>query len=272
MSFKENLLKKIRIDNLANEVIESIGPPDSYEKVDKQAVRNFLEMGPYEAHKERDLELYIKKNGPEDKKQILVLDNDLPIYHTDISDVILRKSPTLKEMVNVKNIIKILSDSKVLKSKKEESVRIIQNECIQQLDLHYTESDIDQIKNDGEVALEMQDTKGVLEILEIFAEILKLFPPPKVFKMDDFHMLGKVAKDQKGETFYGPIVLFNLYRNELKLIDKKIGSYDKGGIEIIHQIAVGNEKANMENSEVFDYLKDEVMKIKSEQFPEFGDS
>lgn len=272
MSFKENLLKKIRIDKLANEVIASIGPPDSYEKVDKKAVRDFLEMGPYEAHKERDLELYIKKNGPEDKKQILVLDNDLPIYHTDISDVVLRKSPTLKEMANIKNIIKILSDSKVVKSKKEQSVRIIQNECIQQLDLHYTESDIDQIKNDGKVALEMRDTKGVLEILEIFAEILNLSPPPKVFRVGDMHMLGDVSKDQKGETFYGPIVLFNLYRNELKLIDKKIGSYDKGGVEVVHQIAVGNEKANLENAEVFDYLKDEVMKSKSQPFPEASGS
>ncbi|MFO8084162.1 MAG: hypothetical protein R6U27_07585 [Desulfobacterales bacterium] len=260
MSFKEKLLRKIRIDKLASQVISSIGPADSDKKMDKQAMRTLLEMGPYKTQKERDLELYIKKNGSGDKKRILVLDNDLPIYQTDISDVALRKSPTVKEMVNIRNIIKILNDSDVVKSKKEESVRIVQKECIQQLDLHYTESDIDQIKDDGKVSLEMKDTEGVLEVLEIFAELLGFDSPPKVFHISDFNMLGKISKNEKGETFYGPIVLYSLYDNELKLIDKKIGSFDKAGIELIHQIATGNEKASKENFEVFEYLKNEVFK------------
>jgi len=107
MSFKENLLKKIRIDKLADQIISTIGPIDSEKKVDKQAMRTLIEMAPYEMRKERDLELYIKKNGPEEKKRILVLDNDLSIYHTNMEDVALRKSPTVKEMVSIKNIIKI---------------------------------------------------------------------------------------------------------------------------------------------------------------------
>jgi hypothetical protein len=36
MSFKENLLKKIRIDKMTKIVLNSIGPPDSGRKVDKQ--------------------------------------------------------------------------------------------------------------------------------------------------------------------------------------------------------------------------------------------
>jgi hypothetical protein len=259
MSFKENLLKKIRIDKLVDQIISTIGPIDSEKKVDKQAMRTLIEMAPYEMRKERDLELYIKKNGPEEKKRILVLDNDLSIYHTNMEDVALRKSPTVKEMVSIKNIIKILNDSDVVKSKKEESVNIIQQECIQQLNLDYTESDIDQIKYDGKAALDWNDKDGVVESLELFAELLDLAPPPKVFRLDNFKMFGKIYEGEKGEIFYGPIILYSLTKNELKLVEKKIGSYDKAGIEMLHQIAKGNEKANKDKFEVFEYLNTAVL-------------
>jgi t-SNARE complex subunit (syntaxin) len=262
MSFKENLLKKIQIDKLVNHIISTIGPIDSNKKVDKQAMRSLVELGPYEMRKERDLELYIKQNGPE-KKQILVLDNDLSIYHTDIEDVALRKSPTVKEMISIRNVIKILNDSKVVKSKKEESVRTIQKECIQQLDLNYTDSDIEQIKNDGKSALDLDDKDGVVEALELFAELLNLVPPPKkVFRLDNFIMFGKIHENNKGEIFFGPIILYSLIRNELKLIDKEIGSYDKAGIEMLNEIANGSETASKENLEVFEYLKTAVLQNK----------
>ncbi len=259
MSFKENLLKKIRIDKLVDHIISTIGSIDSEKKVDKQAMRTLVEMGPYEMRKERDLELYIKQNGPEEKKRILVLDNDLSIYHTDMEDVALRKSPTVKEMVSIRNIIKILNDSDVVKSKKEDSVRIIQKECIQQLNLDYTESDIDQIKIDGKAALDWGDKEGVVESLELFAELLDLASPPKVFRLDNFKMFGKIYEDEKGEIFIGPIILYSFIKNELKLIEKKIGSYDKAGIEMLYQIATGNEKASKEKFEVFEYLNAAVM-------------
>ena len=259
MSFKENLLKKIRIDKLVDHIISTIGSIDSEKKVDKQAMRTLVEMGPYEMRKERDLELYIKKNGPEEKKWVLVLDNDLSIYHTDMEDVALRKSPTVKEMVSIRNIIKILNDRDVVKSKKEDSVRIIQKECIQQLNLDYTESDIDQIKIDGKAALDWGDKEGVVESLELFAELLDLASPPKVFRLDNFKMFGKIYEDEKGEIFFGPIILYSLIKNELKLIEKKIGSYDKASIEMLYQIATGNEKASKEKFEVFEYLNAAVM-------------
>jgi hypothetical protein len=247
---------------LIDHILATIGPIDSNKKVDKQAMRTLLEMGPYEMQKERDLELYIKQNGPEEKKRILVLDNDLSIYYTDIEDVALRKSPTVKEMVSIRNIIKILNDSNVVKSKKEESVKIIQQECIEQLDLNYTESDIDQIYNDGKAALDWDDKDGVVESLELFADLLDLVPPPKIFRMNNFKMFGKMHEDNKGEIFYGQIILYSLIKNELKLIEKKIGSYDKAGIELLNQTAKGNERASKEKFEVFDYLKNAVLQEK----------
>jgi predicted transcriptional regulator YdeE len=58
MSFKENLLTKIKINRLAYKVIASIGPVESGSKVDKEAMRSLLEMSPYQHQKARDLDLY----------------------------------------------------------------------------------------------------------------------------------------------------------------------------------------------------------------------
>ena len=53
------------------------------------------------------LDLYIKDIDAE-KTRILVLDNDLAIYNTSVYDVAMRKSPTVKEMMNPFNVVKIL--------------------------------------------------------------------------------------------------------------------------------------------------------------------
>ena len=164
MSFKKNLLKKIKIDTLSDKLAAGLGPPDSGRRLDKQVMRTLLQMAPYKQHQERDLEMYIKENGDRNKKQILVLDNDLAIYDTDIADVALRKSPTVKEMISIRNVVKILSDSDVVKSKKEASLRTVQKECIEQLDLDYSESDIEEIKTEGRQSLETGDIPGVREI------------------------------------------------------------------------------------------------------------
>ena len=70
-------------------------------------MRSMLELSPYQYQKSRDLELYVQENDQE-QKMIFVLDNELPIYKTTIDDVTMRKSPLIKEMVKIRNIIKIL--------------------------------------------------------------------------------------------------------------------------------------------------------------------
>ena len=53
MSFKENLLNKMKINRLARKVLTSFGPPESGSKIDKEAMRSLLEMSPYRYHRER---------------------------------------------------------------------------------------------------------------------------------------------------------------------------------------------------------------------------
>ncbi|MDO9565485.1 MAG: hypothetical protein Q7J15_01895 [Candidatus Desulfaltia sp.] len=257
MSFKENLLKKIKIDKMTKIVLNSIGTPESGRKLDKQTMRSLLKMGSYQLIQERDLDLYVlQENG--DLKRILVLDNGLAIYKTTVEDVVLRKSPIVKEMLNIRNIIKILNDKDVVLSKREGSLKTIQKECVDMLDLSYNESDIEEIEKHGAAALETGDADGVIEALTLFAELLGYSPPPKAMKTGDHHIIGALSKGKNNEDLFGPVVMYSLTYNLLKLIDRQLSSFNKGEIELMHQIAIGKEKPSKEGRLVFTYLKEAV--------------
>ena len=261
MSFKENLLTKLKIDNLAHKVIASIGPVESGSKVDKDAMRSLLEMSPYQHQKERDLDLYVEVIDQAQKK-IFVLDNELPIYQTTIEDVVIRKSPLIKEMVKIRNIIKILKDTDVKLSRKDESVLTIQKECVDQLDLSFNASDIDEIAKDGQAALERDYTDGVVECLELFADLLDYKPAPKTFQLGRHKIVGALIPKDAGEVLYGPMIIYSLIHGTLKLIDEQISSFDKTKIKLSQQVAAGKQKAAAEGADVFEYLKNTVLKKK----------
>jgi hypothetical protein len=258
MSFKESLLKKIQIDTLTRNVISSWGPPGSGQRIDKNAMQNLLEMSAYAHQKERDLDLYVADTDGEHKK-ILVLDNELPIYLTSVEDVVIRKSPYIKEMVSIRNMIKILKDSDVKISTKVESVESVQKECIQMLDLSYNESDIKEIALDGRASLESGYAEGILESLALFSELLGYKPPPKAFRTRHFEIFGATAEKAAGEMLYGPIVMFSRIDNSLKLIETPISSFDKNKLEYFQNVAAGNEKADIEGQDVFRYLQEAVL-------------
>lgn len=258
MSFKENLLKKIKIDKLAALVIASIGPPDSTRKVDKDKMRRLLEMSSYTYKRERDLDLYLQ-NAEAEKGKILVLDNDLTIYNTVVGDVALRKSPTIKEMISIRNAIKILNDSDVVVSKKSESVKTIQKECIDLLDLAFDKSDLDEIERDGSASLERGYADGVIESLDLFAEILGYLDAPKAFRISHHKIIGALTKKASGEVEFGPMVIYGIIHNAIRLIDQQVGSFDKGKIEYIQQVASGKEAPAREGAEVFQYLKNRAL-------------
>ena len=258
MSFKENLLKKIQIDALAKKVIASFGPPDSGMKIDKDAMRSLLEMSPYAHQKTRDLDLYIG-NGDGEPKKILVLDNELPIYRTTVEDVAMRKSPYIKEMASIRNIIKILKDSDVKISTKSQSVEAIQKACIEILDLSFNESDIEEITGDGAASLDSGYAQGITESLTLLAELLGYQPPPKAFRIRHHDIYGALSEKEGGEILYGPIVIFSLIDNSLKLIKDQISNYDKGKLEFFQGVSQGKEKADIEGQDVFLYLQEAVV-------------
>ena len=258
MSFKENLLKKIRINKMAEKVLNSIGPSDSGRKVDKETMRKMLEMSAYQTRKERDLELYMQDKADGIKK-ILVLDNELPLYNTTVDDVVLRKSPTLKEMLSIRNALKILNDTDVIVCKKEDSVRFFQNECITLLDLSFGVSDLHEIEKDGAASLERGYTEGVSETLDLFSELLNYSHLPKDFKISNHIIIGPSIKEPGRETLFGPLIIYSIIHNTIMLFDDKIGIKEKEKIELLHMTASGREKAPKEGYAVFEYLVDSVL-------------
>jgi hypothetical protein len=258
MAFKENLLTKLKIDRLAATVMDSIAAEQGGGKADKDAMRKLLELSAYQYQRVRDLDLYVQEID-QDQKEIFVLDNELPIYRTTIDDVAMRKSPLIKEMVKIGNIIKILKDSDVKLSRKEESVKAIQKACIDRLDLSFGESDIDEIAADGKASLERDYTDGVVECLDLFAELLDYRPAPRAFQIGRYKMIGQLTPKAGGEILYGPIIIYSLIHGTLKLIRDAIGSSDTAQIERVQQIASGNQKAEIEGPDVFTYLRNAVL-------------
>ncbi len=261
MIFKENLLKKIKIDKISEQVIASIETPDSGRKIDREAMRDLLEIKPYRFKRERDLDLFILEKD-KGKQRILVLDNDLTIYDTTVEDVAMRKSPTIKEMLSIRNVIKILNDGSVVVSRKEESVRTIQKECIDMLDLSFEMSDIDDIENDGLTSLNKAYSEGVIESLTLFAEILSYRRLPKDMEISNCFIIGADVDQKIGEVLYGPVVIYSYNLNELKLIEDQIGSFDKEKLDWMQHVVMGREKVAVEGPLVFQYLKEAVIKIK----------
>lgn len=74
--------------------------------------------------------------------EVLVFDNKLPIYHTTLADVALRKSPCWQEMFGIRNIKKIMNHHDVLVSKGKESLKKIHANALALLDLNYTSDEL----------------------------------------------------------------------------------------------------------------------------------
>ena len=126
---------------------------------------------------------------------------------------------------------KILVDTDVVLSRKEESLNTIQRECIDQLDLHFETSDIEELAEEGKAALESGDTERVSESLMLFSELLSLESPPPPYRSKDIEIKGNINKMGNGSVQFGPMVLYDPAQNILKYIDYPIGSFDKARIE-----------------------------------------
>jgi hypothetical protein len=262
MGFKENLLKKIEIDQLAKRVAVSLGPSGGEAKLDKEAMRGLLALSSFTHRRERDLDLYVEESAAP-VKNILVLDNELPIYHTTVEDVVLRKSPYVGEMASIRNIIKILKDSDVKTSRKEESLKAVQAACLGRLDLAFTEADIDDIRRDGIASLESGYAEGVNESLLLMAELLGYRPPPAAFRIPHGTVLGAAYRKESGEDVFGPAVVFNRVHNDLRLTEEQFGSLEKDKLERFHLIAAGKEVATAVGPAVFEHLKRAVMRSRA---------
>ena len=261
MSLKENLKKKILIDGLAKVVSRSIGPPGGPRKIDKESMRKLLSFAPYVLEERRDLELYFRELEP-GMGEVLSLDNELPLYgKTSIEDVTVRRSPELKEMVNLKNVIKILNVKDILVCNGREAVEYVKDRALELLDLSFDEKDVDEMAREGVDALVGADSDGVTEILELFVELLDYRSVPAAVLVNDYVMFGSQKKTVGGTATFGPIIMYNDRTNILRLITEPVSVEDPLANVKIPGVALGEMEPDAEGYEVFEFLKAEALKL-----------
>ncbi|NIR13178.1 MAG: hypothetical protein GWN86_04195, partial [Desulfobacterales bacterium] len=151
----ENLKAKINLDALLRKLTSTIRETPGQRRLDKGRTQELLEMTDLEHKKVRDLDLYVRPLEGE-TMEVLVFDNELPIYHTTVADVALRKSPAWKEIFSIKNIKKVMDDKDVIVSKGKESLNRLYNDALARLDLSYTEDDLALLVEDARRGLEQK--------------------------------------------------------------------------------------------------------------------
>ncbi|MCJ8501819.1 hypothetical protein [Desulfatitalea alkaliphila] len=258
MGFRENLIKKMEIDRLAEQVRRSLAPSEGPQRIDGDAMRALLEMSRFQHLRERDLDLYVLED-PIDGPLVLVLDNGLGLYRTGVEDVALRKSPTLKEMVKIRNAIKILNDKDVVLSRKTDTLDRVLTELIDALDLSFTAADIEAMATDGQAALRNNYGEGVVEIMALFCELLGFKEAPKPFQVPHHLVWGESQPTADGRLRMAPIILFDRMHNRLKMITALIETLEKDGMAHWQQVVKGEAKADLEGAAVFDALAEQTL-------------
>lgn len=255
MALKENLKKKILTERLSRTVCQSIGSPGSTRKIDKESMRKLLALSPFVPEKRRDLELYFRELEP-GIGEVISLDNELPLYgNTVVDDVALRRSPEVKGMLNIRNIIKILSDKDIRICKGSDTVLHVQNLALGLLDLSFGEEDMQELVNDGIDAMAREDSDAALETLELFVELLGYKPVPADVLANDHVMYGDQHDGGNGRQSYGPIVMYNDKTNVLRLIKQTVFIDDPETQTLIQDVVLGKIEPDAEGGEVFRFLQ-----------------
>ncbi len=258
ISFRENLLQKIELEKLAFKVIASIGTGQAPHPINKEAMRNLLELSSYQYHRERDLDLYVKPDEGE-LKLILVLDNELPIFRSTVKDVVTRRSPRTLEMWKISTIRHILVDSDIKMSTSEESVETILKDAAAQLDLTYTDKDIEDLAREGMAWLAGGDANGVSTILALFGALLGYQKPPGYFGLDQTVSYGVSTPGPDNDIILGPLVLYRPAANSLLWIDGVFSRSDRQQVEFLRSVAAGRASVPVTGDAVFQKLQANVL-------------
>jgi hypothetical protein len=263
MAFKENLLKKMELDKMRKRVLSTLGPSGGGSKIDRKAMKDLLKAAEFRYMNLRGLDLYTPDERETDGKQvILVLDNELPVYHSTLNDVLLRKEPTLKEMISIRNAMKILNDKDVVVSRKERSVETVYKECIARLNLSYTDEDIKKLEYDGRSAVEWNDTDMVIQSIDLFSELLGYVPEPKAMRIENHYTRGAMTSSASGSDAFGPSVVFNSGDGTIRLIRDSIALSDNDGIQMFMDKVSGRKDADLFGPKVIEFLSAEVIRMK----------
>jgi hypothetical protein len=261
MSFKENLKAKITLDALLRKLTSTIRETPGQRRLDKGRAQELLEMTDLEPKKVRDLDLYVRPLEGE-TMEVLVFDNELPIYHTTVADVALRKSPVWKEIFSIRNIKKVMDDKDVIVSKGKESLNRLYDDALARLDLSYTGDDLALLVEDARRGLEQKSLEQIQESFDLFFTLLHFQPVSLGILQDDIEVFARPkANGGVTKTFEYPI----FFNDESFLLGLKKGTISpQSDLDLawVMQYSQGEEAADLQGVEVFEFLAALALKEK----------
>jgi len=262
MSFKENLKAKIKLDRLFQSLLSTTREPPGKRWLDKELTKELLAMTDFEHKKARGLHLYIRPLEGE-IMEVAVLDNELPIYHTTVDDVTLRKSPYWQQMFSIRNVRKIMNDHDVIASKGKESLKRLYDSALALLDLSYTRDDLALLLEDARRGMEQRSISQIQESLSFFFDLLHFQPV-------SLDVLGPSVQSFAGPKLNGgPVPSFEhlvLLDEEKLWLGLKRGAFspqEDSDLAWVMQCARGEKKADLQGTEVFEFLA-ELVPVKAQ--------
>jgi hypothetical protein len=258
MSFKENLKAKIKLDRLLRKISATIREIPGQRRLDKRLTQELIDMTDLEYKKVRDLHLYVRPFEGE-IMEVLVFDNELPIYHTTVDDVALRKSPEWKEMFSIKNIKRVMNDQDVIVSKGKESLKRIYASAVALLDLTYKRDDLAVLVADGRQGLEQKSLEKVQESFDLFFELVDFQPVSLGVLEHDLQIFARPKTNGGKATVFENPVFFDEESFSLGLRKGTFSPQKDLDLAWVMQYAQGEKAADLQGVEVFEFLAELAM-------------
>jgi len=253
MSFEENLKAKIKLDRVYQSLVSKVREPPGRRWLDKELTKKLLAMTDFEYKKVRNLDLYIRPLEGE-IMEVAVLDNELPIYHTTVDDVTMRKSPYWQQMFSIRNVRKIMNDHDVIASKGKESLKRLHAIALALLDLTYTRDDLAPLLEDARRGLEQKSISQIQEPLDLFFELL-VFQALSLEVLDPgFRSFARQRLNGGDVPTFEHLVILNEENLSLGLKKGTFSPQRDSDLGWVMQYARREKTADLQGIEVFEFL------------------
>jgi hypothetical protein len=253
MSFKENLRFKISLDRLFQSLVSTVREPPGRRWLDKGLTKELLAMTDFEHKKVRNLDLYVRPLEGE-IMEVAVLDNELPIYHTTVADVTLRKSPYWQQMFSIRNVRKIMNDHDVIASKGKESLKRLHASALALLDLTYTRDDLALLLEDARRGLEPKSIARIQESLDLFLELLGFQPLSLEVLEPRFQSFARPKLNGGVVPAFEHLILFDEENLSLGLKKGAFSTQSDSDLAWVMRYARREETADIQGIDVFEFL------------------
>jgi hypothetical protein len=253
MSFKENLRAKIKLDRVFQSLVSTMREPPGRRWLDKGLTKELLAMTDFEHKKVRGLHLYVRTLEGE-IMEVAVLDNELPIYHTTVDDVTLRKSPYWQQMFSIRNVKKIMNDHDVIASKGKESLKRLHDNALALLDLTYTRDDLALLLEEARRGLEQKSIARIQESLDFFLELLGFQPVSLGVLEQGFQSFARPKVNGGVVPAFEHLILFDEENLSLGLKKGTFSPQSDSDLGWVMQCARGEERSDLQGIDVFEFL------------------